>query len=63
MVEKLLVLMQQRLALGPVGDGHRNLRPQLGRRGETTPAGADDAQLVDALERGVPGRQRAAAAP
>ncbi len=46
MVQQLLVLVQQRLALGGVDDEQRNLGLELDRGGEAPAAGADDAQFL-----------------
>ena len=48
-VQQLLVLVQQRLALGRVGDDQRHARPQLHRRGKSSAACAHDAQLAHAI--------------
>ena len=42
-VQQLLVLVQQGLALGGVGNHQRHARPQLDRRRKPSPAGTDDA--------------------
>ena len=54
-VEQLFVLVQEGLALCPVGDGDRNLRPQLHSRGEAAAAGPDDAEFLDSVEGGRAG--------
>ena len=52
-VEQFLVFMEQRLALGGVGDEEGGLGLELDRGGKAPATGADDAQLVDAVERVV----------
>ena len=47
-VQQLLVLVQQRLALGGVGDDQRHARSQLHRRGKSAAARAHDAKLTHA---------------
>ena len=49
-VKQFLVLVQQRLALGRVGDGHRDLGPELHRRREATPTGPNNAEFLHALQ-------------
>ncbi len=50
MVQQFLVLVQQRLALGGVGNQEGHLCFELDRRGKPTAAGANDAKLVDTVE-------------
>ena len=49
-VEQLLVLVQEGLALCRVGDDDRDLRPQLDCGGEAAAAGPDDAEFLDSVE-------------
>ena len=51
--EQFLVLVQQGLAFGGVGDDGRNPGLQLDGGRESSPAGADDAQLCDTVEGGA----------
>ena len=51
-LHQLLVLVEQRLALGAVDDDGGDLRRQLDGGGEAGPAGADDAVVLDAGEGG-----------
>jgi hypothetical protein len=44
-MQQFLVLVQQRLALGRVGDHQRHAHPQLHRRGKSAAARTHDAQL------------------
>jgi hypothetical protein len=53
MVEEFLVLVEEGFALGGVGDEDRGLGLELDRRRKAATAGADDAELVDTVKRGV----------
>ena len=47
MVQQFLVFVQQRLALGGVGDDQGDARAQLYRGGKAAATGADDAEFAD----------------
>ena len=49
-VQQFLVFVEERFALGGVGDEEGGLGLELDRGGKAAAAGADDAQLVDAVE-------------
>ncbi len=51
-VQEFLVFVEQRFALGGVGDEEGDLGFELDRRGKAAAPSADDAQLVDAIKRG-----------
>jgi len=50
-VEEFFVFMEEGLAFGGVGDEEGSLGFELDGRGKTAAAGANDAQLVDAVKR------------
>ena len=50
-VQQFLVFVQQRLALGGVGDDQGDARAQLYRGGKAPAAGADDAEFTDPIDR------------
>ena len=51
-VEEFLVFVEERLALGGIGDQEGGLGFELDRGGKAAAAGADDAELVDTVKRG-----------
>ncbi len=52
-VEEFLVFVEEGFALGRIGDQEGGLGFELDGRGKAAAAGADDAQLVDPVERGA----------
>ena len=51
-VQQFFVFMEERFALGGVGNQEGGLGFELDRRGKAAAAGADDSQLVDSVKRG-----------